>query len=84
VVEVRTLLPPRDLLAETQRIERELGRERIVKWGPRSLDIDILWYHGFSSLDGDLAVPHPRVEERRLSRTAGELVPISSCRRAGP
>ena len=66
VVEIETALEPRRLLAETQAIETELGRVRTVRWGPRTLDVDILWYHGFAAADGDLQVPHPRMEERRF------------------
>ncbi|MBN1631470.1 MAG: quinolinate synthase NadA [Thermoleophilia bacterium] len=79
VVEVLTTLSPRALLLVAQRIEQELGRKRLVRWGPRSIDVDILWYHGFSSAEADLQVPHPRMEERRfvlepLSELAPDLV----------
>jgi quinolinate synthase len=66
VVEIETDLEPRRLLADTQGIEDRLGRQRTVRWGPRTLDIDILWYHGFTVADGDLQVPHPRMEQRRF------------------
>jgi len=66
VVGIETHLEPRRLLAETQGIEASLGRERTVMWGPRTLDIDILWYHGLTVADGDLQVPHPRMEQRRF------------------
>ena len=66
VVEIETDLGPRRLLAETQGIETTMGRERTVRWGPRTLDIDILWYHGFTAAAGDLQVPHPRMEQRRF------------------
>ncbi len=76
VVEVQTSLPPRDLLGETQRIERALGRERVVRWGPRTLDVDILWYHGSSAADEVLELPHPRMEERRfVLEPLAELAP---------
>jgi quinolinate synthase len=76
VLEVRTTLSPRALLLVAQRIEAELGRERVVRWGPRSLDVDILWYHGFSSAKADLEVPHPRLEERRfVLEPLAELAP---------
>jgi quinolinate synthase len=79
VVEIRTTLAPHDLLTQTRRIEAELGRVRTTRWGPRTVDVDILWYHGFSGADADLEVPHPRMEERRfvlepLSELAPELV----------
>lgn len=66
VVELRSSLPPRELLAAAMRIEAELGRERRVRWGPRSIDVDILWYDGFASAEPDLELPHPRMEERRF------------------
>lgn len=76
VVEVRTTLSPRALLLVVQDIETELGRERTVRWGPRSIDVDILWYHGFSSAAADLEVPHPRLEERRfVLEPLAELAP---------
>ena len=79
VLELRTGLSPWILLEQLQAIEQELGRERRVRWGPRVIDLDILWYHGFASADGDLQVPHPRMEERRfvlepLAELAPELV----------
>jgi quinolinate synthase len=76
VVELRTSLSARELLRETQRIEAELGRVRRVRWGPRTVDIDILWYHGFSARDADLKVPHPRLEDRRfVLEPLNELAP---------
>ena len=76
VVELRTVLRPRELLEAVLSIEDTLGRERGVRWGPRSIDIDILWYHDFSSTDADLEVPHPRMEERRfVLEPLAELAP---------
>jgi 2-amino-4-hydroxy-6-hydroxymethyldihydropteridine diphosphokinase len=66
VVEVRTVLLPEELLALTQGLEQEAGRERTVRWGPRTLDVDILWYDGTFIDTDDLNVPHPRMEERRF------------------
>ena len=76
VVEIRTTLTPRELLTAIHSIETAMGRERGVKWGPRSIDVDILWYHGFSGADADLEVPHPRMEERRfVLEPLAELAP---------
>jgi 2-amino-4-hydroxy-6-hydroxymethyldihydropteridine diphosphokinase len=76
VVEIRTTLTPRDLLTAIGRIEGELGRERLVRWGPRSIDVDILWYDGTSVAEADLEVPHPRMEERRfVLEPLAELAP---------
>jgi 2-amino-4-hydroxy-6-hydroxymethyldihydropteridine diphosphokinase len=66
-VELRTGLSPEDLLTELQRIERGAGRLRAgqrVKWGPRTLDLDIAFYDDQVIHSGDLAVPHPRLHER--------------------
>jgi len=76
VVELRTSLSPRDLLSATQQIEAAFERTRSVRWGPRTVDIDILWYHGFSAADAALVVPHPRMEERRfVLEPLAELAP---------
>lgn len=63
-VMVKTILPPQKLLKETQEIENALGREREVEWGPRTIDIDILFYGDQIISDDDLQVPHPLVHER--------------------
>jgi 2-amino-4-hydroxy-6-hydroxymethyldihydropteridine diphosphokinase len=66
VVEAETTLMPRQLLSRIARIERELGRKRTIPKGPRTIDIDILFY-GSSVIDTpDLTVPHPRIAERRF------------------
>ena len=76
VVELETSLSPRELLEAVGRIENALGRERLVRWGPRSIDVDILWYHGLSTAEPDLEVPHPRMEERRfVLEPLSELAP---------
>ena len=76
VVELATSLSPRELLGQGQAIEAELGRERNVRWGPRTVDVDILWYHGSSIAESDLEIPHPRMEERRfVLEPLAELAP---------
>jgi 2-amino-4-hydroxy-6-hydroxymethyldihydropteridine diphosphokinase len=76
VVELFTTLSPYELLAATQGIEAELGRVREIRWGPRTIDVDILWYHGFSSAEACLEVPHPRMEQRRfVLEPLAELAP---------
>jgi len=52
------------LLQAVLDIERRLGRERIVRWGPRTIDIDILLYQNVSFTSDDLCIPHPRLMER--------------------
>jgi dihydroneopterin aldolase / 2-amino-4-hydroxy-6-hydroxymethyldihydropteridine diphosphokinase len=66
VVAVRTDLDPFALLRRCQRIERLAGRVRDVRWGPRTLDIDILFYDGMTLTSDELTVPHPRHAERRF------------------
>lgn len=68
---VNTTLDPRELLDKISRIERELGRERREKWGPRSLDIDILFYGKRVIRDKGLEIPHPELHKR-----AFVLVPL--------
>ncbi|HEU4519229.1 MAG TPA: 2-amino-4-hydroxy-6-hydroxymethyldihydropteridine diphosphokinase [Microvirga sp.] len=59
-----TTLSPADLLAACLQVERQLGRVRERKWGPRSIDIDVLAYGQEAVDDPDLVLPHPFVLER--------------------
>ena len=72
VVCVDTALEPHDLLTQCQRIENEHGRVRGLRFGPRTLDIDILLYQDVEIGEPDLMLPHPRM----LSR-AFVLVPLA-------
>lgn len=74
VIAVATSLAPRDLLAHTQHCERALGRDRARerRWGPRTIDIDILAYDDLVLADRDLILPHPHLFER-----AFVLVPLA-------
>jgi 2-amino-4-hydroxy-6-hydroxymethyldihydropteridine diphosphokinase len=66
VIEIETELKPRELLLRLQGIENQLGRERTVKDGPRTIDLDILLY-GDSNIDEPgLKIPHPRMAEREF------------------
>ncbi|MFQ3546666.1 2-amino-4-hydroxy-6-hydroxymethyldihydropteridine diphosphokinase [Halobacillus rhizosphaerae] len=64
VVEVETLLSPYQLLDVCQSIEEELGRKRVVKWGPRTIDLDILLYNDENIEVERLRIPHPHMHER--------------------
>lgn len=64
VIEVETALKPLQLLKLCQRIERELGRERDVRWGPRTIDLDILLFNLEKMNTDELVLPHPRMHER--------------------
>jgi 2-amino-4-hydroxy-6-hydroxymethyldihydropteridine diphosphokinase len=61
---VETTAPARALLALCLEIERAMGRRRLERWGPRTLDIDILTYGEATVDEPDLKVPHPRLAER--------------------
>ena len=65
--EFETDLFPRQLLHRIQRIEKQLGRKRIVVNGPRTIDIDILLYGSFVVTTDELEIPHPRYRERRFT-----------------
>lgn len=61
---VRTSLPPEDLLSVCLDLERAMKRVRLERWGPRTLDIDILTYEGVQMQTETLVLPHPRMLER--------------------
>jgi len=63
-VAIETTLDPRALLALAQRIERDAHRVRVERWGPRTLDVDILLIDDVRLDESDLTVPHPRMWER--------------------
>jgi 2-amino-4-hydroxy-6-hydroxymethyldihydropteridine diphosphokinase len=71
VVQVDTDLSARDLLTACLGAERELGRIRDVRWGPRTVDVDLLIYDRAVIDEPDLIVPHPRAHERSFA-----LVPL--------
>ncbi|MGH9139354.1 MAG: 2-amino-4-hydroxy-6-hydroxymethyldihydropteridine diphosphokinase [Acidimicrobiales bacterium] len=66
VVELDADMPARELLAVCRRLEAAAGRVRGQRWGPRTLDVDVLWIDGGTVDDPDLQVPHPRMWERRF------------------
>lgn len=67
-----TSLEPAELLAVMLETEAVLGRERIIRWGPRTVDLDLLWMEGQVSETPELTLPHPRMMERGFV-----LVPLS-------
>ena len=82
VLRVRTTLSPWELLEACLAVERELGRVRgPVRWGPRTLDVDILAYDGLTLSEADLRIPHPALPLRpfflEMLREAGaeDLLP---------
>ncbi len=66
VVELDTELPPLQLLGVCHRIESSAERTREVRWGPRTLDIDIIWIDGVEMDTERLTIPHPRWRSRRF------------------
>ena len=66
VVVLETDLDPYALMRWLHRIEAEAGRVREIHWGPRTLDLDLLFYDEVSITGGELTVPHPRYAERRF------------------
>ena len=76
VLLVSTSLPPEELLHTLLNIEQELGRKRIVKMGPRIIDIDILFYNNEIISTSVLTVPHPQIANRRFVLTPlNEIAP---------
>jgi len=66
VIKIKTTLSPYDLLVFLQSIEKKLGRKRTVRFGPRTIDLDIILY-GEERIDTPyLKVPHPRMQEREF------------------
>jgi 2-amino-4-hydroxy-6-hydroxymethyldihydropteridine diphosphokinase len=65
-VEAETDLFPRQLLARIAKVEQQLGRRRMLANGPRTIDIDILFYGSFTVETPELTIPHPRMAERRF------------------
>lgn len=63
-IEIKTLFTPQELLEKLLSIELEMGRVRTIKWGPRIIDIDILFFDDEIIQDKNLAVPHPWISER--------------------
>jgi len=66
VVEIKTVLSARNLFNALQNIEKDIGRKREVKGGPRIIDLDLLFYGQELIQDADLIVPHPEIHKRRF------------------
>lgn len=75
-LELETLLYPHELLDELHRIEKEAGRERILRWGPRTLDLDIIFYDDLILQDSDLCIPHVEMHKREfVLKPLSEIAP---------
>lgn len=66
VLEVETSLTARELLNECLRIETDLGRVRVERWGPRVMDLDLLLYNDLRVSEEGMEIPHPRLTERNF------------------
>jgi len=76
VVALSTPLEPLAVLEAAKAIEGRAGRVRTVRWGPRPVDVDIIWYDGSPVREERLQVPHPRLEERCfVLRPLADLAP---------
>ena len=76
VVELDTTLEPLPLLDALLAIEAESGRERSIRFGPRTLDLDLIWYDGRRLESDRLTLPHPRAHEREfVLRPLADLAP---------
>ena len=74
--EIRTLFAPEELLQELHRIEQMEGRERKLHWGPRTLDLDIIFYDDLVYASEDLVIPHIDMENRYfVLKPLSELAP---------
>lgn len=81
VVQLETELTARELLAAAQAREQAARRVRKQRWGPRTLDVDVLWIDGVTVNEPDLIVPHPRMFQRAfvllpLRDLAPDLIPV--------
>ncbi len=64
MIAIETELSPHDLLAELKRIEADAGRVRTTRWGPRTLDLDIVLFENQTVREPGLTVPHPELSNR--------------------
>ena len=78
-VETETVLAPIELLKMLKKIEKDMGRQDTIKWGPRIIDLDILLYDNIILKTDSLTIPHPLMHEREfvlgpLSEIAGDFI----------
>ena len=66
VFEINTLQTPSELMDTLLEVEKDFKRERIIRWGPRTLDLDIIFYNDIISYDEHILIPHPRAHERHF------------------
>ena len=69
VIKIETDMEPIDLLQKLKDIESRLGRKETFRWGPREMDLDILFFDDRKIQSGELQIPHPRLQERKFVLT---------------
>lgn len=76
VIEINTTLEPEELMDLLLQIESDLKRERVIKWGPRIIDLDILMYDDVISSNEKIILPHPRMHQREfVLKSLNEIAP---------
>jgi len=76
VIKIDSRLSPQALLEDILKVEKNIGRVRLEKWGPRIIDIDILFYKADIINTSTLTIPHPEIQNRRFALTPlAELAP---------
>lgn len=76
--ELKTTLTPEELLKFMLNIEKELKRERTIKWGPRTMDLDVLLYDNIITFSEEIIIPHPRMHERLfVLKPLSEIAPYA-------
>ena len=76
VLKMRTLLTPGELLVRLHQLEQAANRERIIHWGPRTLDLDIIFYDDLVLEEADLCIPHVEMHKRKfVLEPLGEIAP---------
>ncbi len=76
VVIIKTHLTAQEVIKKIFIIEKQLGRERLIKMGPRLIDIDILFYDNKIIEEENLIIPHPRIQERKfVLEPLNEIIP---------
>lgn len=65
-IKIKTLLSPKELMDTLLGIEEDMKRVRVIKWGPRLIDLDIIFYDDLISEDEYVTLPHPRMEDREF------------------
>ena len=73
---IETTLQPSELLTTLKKIEKDMGRNELYRWGPRVIDLDIVFYEDVIIKTEDLQIPHPHMQQREfVLRPLSELAP---------